>query len=210
MGGTTNLQVSPREHGKGNLHTILSALFDKVSNLAKIRGNARPAPENPGRQVKLKGGSGLRVKVTESMGYYFLCTGFRRLGGRSLKNAGNSFFEKRPDYHGIVVLNVMRTVEQGDVLLSCHIQEGAPGFAIGLQLSIVTPTKLLPFGRVMPEPASQCITGGYIFQPSIHLEVFFLHTARPEAIHKEAGPVVRLKRIIYTFDSYHGICLDSL
>lgn len=117
--------------------------------------------------------------------------------------------KKQLECRSIVVFSVMRTVEQGNVLLSGHIQERTPGFAVGLQLRNITTAKLLPFGRVMTEPASQFIAGGHIFEPPIQQEVFFFHTTRPQAVHKEAGPVIRPILAIHTLDPYHDVCLDD-
>ena len=125
---------------------------------------------------------------------------------RFLRSVVKFFLEKQSYCHGIVMFSVMRTVEQGEVPLSCHIQEGSPGFAVGLQFNIVTTTKLIPFDRVMPEPLTQCSAGRDLFQPSIHREVLFFQSTRPEPINQKARSIVRLILVIYTFDSYH----DSL
>lgn len=72
------------------------------------------------------------------------------------------------------MLWVASTVEQGEVSLSRCLENTLPDLGIVIKFSKVAAPELYPLGGFMAEPASQRIAWGYVLQPAIKREAFFL------------------------------------
>ena len=103
-----------------------------------------------------------------------------------------------------VLLDIMRTVKKCDRAAPAGVQNGRPGTGVCAQLLLVTPPKLLPTLRSMPEPLPKVRAGGDRLQPNLCLQVSLLHTSRPEALHKDAAPISASTRLIDALDANHS------
>ena len=69
--------------------------------------------------------------------------------------------------HGIIVLLVMRTVDQSHGTATCGLRDWAPDAGIRLQFRKVAFPKFIPFGGVVTEPFTQRRARAGFFEPSV-------------------------------------------
>ena len=71
--------------------------------------------------------------------------------------------------NGVVVLGVVRAVQESHVILTGGLKDRLPGFGRATKLDEIFTAELLPLLRVVTEPLSQFGTGRGIFEPAIQV-----------------------------------------
>src|SRR6185437_3942010 len=105
--------------------------------------------------------------------------------------------------HGIIVLRVVRTVNQSHRSTARSLNDRLPSIRIGLQFHKVSPSEFVPSGRIVTEPFAQLRAGPCIFEPTCQGKRILPHSARPQPLNQQSGSVRLVCRIINTFDVDH-------
>jgi len=109
----------------------------------------------------------------------------------------------------VVVLGVMRAVEQGRVPRSMRLDDGRPGIRPGIELGGIALAEFLPAGGIVAKPATERRAWRSIFQPGIEDECILTDAARPESLHQEASAVPLIDRFIHAFERDHLVLLSQ-
>src|SRR5947209_7084881 len=112
---------------------------------------------------------------------------FRRVTTRRSGSAHRPDEVLAEDYR-LVVLGVLRPVEQRDVALLRGLHQRAPRLRPGVEFGGVPAAELLPPLRVVAEPAAQLVAGGDILEPAVEPEPLLVHPARPQPVDEEPAP----------------------
>lgn len=64
------------------------------------------------------------------------------------------------------MFGISSAVEQGDVFQARHLQNRLPGFRLDVEFGKVTAAELFPFRRIVLEPVTQDIAGGFVLYPA--------------------------------------------
>jgi hypothetical protein len=122
---------------------------------------------------------------------------------------GAAFLQKLLQHQSTIMTRIAAAAEQGHVSLSGCRHDGAPGIGMAPQLRTIPPPEFFPFGHIMPVPSAQTGARRHIFQPGLHLKLFFLQPARPQSLDQKSHSIAGLGRFINTFDLEHAIFLQT-
>jgi hypothetical protein len=107
------------------------------------------------------------------------------------------------------VRGIASTVEQGDVAAPRCLEKGVLSVQVLIELGAIAALELVPFGGVVPKPATQVCAGSHFLQPTFYQQVLFAHAAWPEAFDEKTWTIVRRRRGIDTLDPDHGLLLGN-
>ncbi|GBC85558.1 Polyprenol monophosphomannose synthase [bacterium HR11] len=152
--------------------------------------------------------TGLRVRDATAGFKVFRRDVLERIGVEGLRSDGYAFqhagLKVVPKGDGVVAFGVPSAVEKRHRPPSSRFQDGAPGLGLGIQFGKVPPTKLLPAGRVVAEPAAEFMARGDVPEPAVETEALLREAPGPQALDEKAHAVVGFRRVIHPLDPNHG------
>lgn len=107
----------------------------------------------------------------------------------------------------MVVVGVCCTEDQCDSGGSGKLGQRRDGVALlgTVEFQLIASTKLVPFGRVMSEPCSECSRWSEILSPPIQAQGFLAASSRPQSIHEEAEPILGARCAVGAFEPDYGV-----
>src|SRR5690348_5258052 len=106
--------------------------------------------------------------------------------------------------HRVVVLRVMRAVEQRDRAALGGLYNRLPGLRPRIEFGEILPLKVLPFFRVVSKPFPQFSTRtGFLFPP-IGPKIGFADSSWPQPLYEKAHSIVWPGLVIHAFQVNHG------
>ena len=127
----------------------------------------------------------------------------RSLVWGAFSTGAEPFFQIGFQDSSIVVVQIMRAEQKCHIAVLRGFEQRLPIGRFRGEFGAITLLEFLPFGGVAMEPMPQGIARRHVPWPAIELERFFLHSARPKAVHQEALAVALCCRFICSLDSNH-------
>src|SRR6516225_4552193 len=105
--------------------------------------------------------------------------------------------------HGIIVLRVVRAVEQSYGAVPRGVANRRPSVRCPAKLRKVPAAEFLPFSGFVAEPLPQLGAWSGIFQPAVDSQRGLFHAAGPKPFNEIAYPVIGVLLLINSFQLDH-------
>src|SRR5256885_5644780 len=111
----------------------------------------------------------------------------------------------RPEGNCVIVLAIVRAVDQRHSSLTRCRQERPPDLFVCVQVPKVTSLEFFPSRRIVMEPFSKSSTGRHFLRPLLQLSRGLRHSARPQTFHENTLAVIWSCGFIDALQNNHAL-----
>ena len=182
--------------------TITRRYVEPSHRSIRLRGRRRNAHTVKSRR---NGGIGRSTKLAESSGCFMIGTG-ASAASRSLRGKrcpAHSSVQVLLQGYRVVVLSVVRAVDQGDSAAPRCRHDRSPRFRSRIELIEVALTEGAPLARIVTEPLSQRRARSDFLQPRMSPELRLGNPTRPQSFDQESSAIGARSWIVDAFQCDH-------
>jgi hypothetical protein len=111
--------------------------------------------------------------------------------------------KKFKERHGVIVLGIVRAVDERYRPGMRCVKDGLPRLWIGSQFLKIPAPELIPFRRIVTEPFSKLGARSHVFHPPLDFERSLFYAPGPQALDQESDAVTGFGRLVSTLQMHH-------